>query len=565
MKKKIIFTHFITLFLSFIMMLFLVYFSIDKVNKNNSENLLRSELNVSQEVFFSQYEAKNLLPAMEATSDIVTNKQNDVRVTFISGSGEVLYDNDRSIINENHLQRPEIQNIGTIYYRHSESMNVDMIYLACKLEHLFIYLRVAMPIKSINSIMNQFILYSTIMMVGVLVIAFILDYFFINHELKPLREESMKLARIVSSDNIESDNEIESISESITKTEILIQEKVDDLIDEKEKLNYIINTMNQGIIILDAKENILLINYFAKTLFHSAKCDTLTSLTISPEIHDVYTASLNDKESSIIMKLNGRTFLISSHPIKDVWVKENEKGAALLLVDITEEQRLESAKKDFFANASHELKSPLTSILGYTQMIKEGFLTDKKDVDDALSKIQSEGKRMNEIIIGMLELSRLESEAKNKSDEVTSLNEVIQEELVQFDTEIAKKNIKIVTSGDNFLVNISKEDVSSLVKNLIENAIRYNRDSGTVYISLSKEQNTLTVKDTGIGIAKEDQDRIFERFYRVDKARSRKLGGTGLGLSIVKHVCNNDGIQIKVESELGKGTSFILTFPVLLS
>lgn len=565
MKKKIIFTHFITLFLSFIMMLFLVYFSIDKVNKNNSENLLRSELNVSQEVFFSQYEVKNLLPAMKATSDIVTNKQNDVRLTFISGSGEVLYDNDRSIINENHLQRPEIQNLGTIYYRHSESMDVDMIFLACKLEHLFIYLRVAMPIKSINSIMNQFILYSTIMMVGVLVIAFILDYFFINHELKPLREESMKLARIVSSDNIESDNEIESISESITKTEILIQEKVDDLIDEKEKLNYIINTMNQGIIILDAKENILLINYFAKTLFHSAKSDTLTSLTISPEIHDVYTASLNDKESSIIMKLNGRTFLISSHPIKDVWVKENEKGAALLLVDITEEQRLESAKKDFFANASHELKSPLTSILGYTQMIKESFLTDKKDVDDALSKIQSEGKRMNEIIIGMLELSRLESEVKNKSDEVTSLNEVIQEELVQFDTEIAKKNIKIVTSGDNFLVSISKEDVSSLVKNLIENAIRYNRDNGTVYISLDKEQNTLTVKDTGIGIAKEDQDRIFERFYRVDKARSRKLGGTGLGLSIVKHVCNNDGIQIKVESELGKGTSFILTFPVLLS
>lgn len=565
MKKKIIFTHFITLFLSFIMMLFLVYFSIDKVNKNNSENLLRSELNVSQEVFYSQYEQKNLLPAMEATSDIVTDKQNDVRITFISGSGEVLYDNDRSIINENHLARPEIQNLGTIYYRHSESTGIDMIFLACKLDHFFIYLRVAMPIKSINYIMNQFILYSTIMMVGVLVIALVLDYLFINHELKPLREESMKLARIVSSDNVESDNEIESISESITKTEILIQEKVDDLIDEKEKLNYIINTMNQGIIILDAKENILLINYFAKTLFHSSKCDTLTSLTISPEIHDVYTASLNDKENSIIMKHNDRTFLISSHPIKDVWVKENEKGAALLLVDITEEQRLESAKKDFFANASHELKSPLTSILGYTQMIKEGFLTEKADVDDALSKIQSEGKRMNEIIIGMLELSRLESEVKNKSDEVTSLNEVIQEELVQFDTEITKKNIKIVISGDNFLVNISKEDVSSLVKNLIENAIRYNRDNGTVYISLDKEHNTLTIKDTGIGIAKEDQDRIFERFYRVDKARSRKLGGTGLGLSIVKHVCNNDGIQIKVESEIGKGSSFILTFPVMLS
>ncbi len=561
MKKKIILAHFITLFLSFLLMFFFVYFSLDKVNKSNTENSLRNDLAISQEVFVSNANEKDISSAMSETSRILTINQKDIRITFIDKDGTVLFDNDTNNKEEKHLSRPEIQNLGTIYYRHSASLNLDMTYLACYIDSFSLYIRIALPLKSVNSILNKFILYSVIAVLIIFVIALFLDYFFIDHELKPLRRESEKLAKIVSSENIGSENEIESISESINKTELLIKEKVDDLTDEKEKLNYIIDSMNQGVILLDERENILLVNSYAKNLFHSNKATTLSTLTILPEIHEVYASSLKDKECSIILKIEERTMLITAHTIKNVWVKENERGSFIMLVDISEEQRLESAKKDFFANASHELKSPLTSILGYTQMIKEGFLTEKEEIDDALIKIQSEGKRMNDIIIGMLELSRLESETKTNTDDWVALNEVIREELLQFDTEIEKHGISVSLIGTSFSVKVPKEDLSSLIKNLIENAIRYNKDNGNVSLIFDKEKGCLTIKDTGIGIPKEDQDRIFERFFRVDKARSRKLGGTGLGLSIVKHICSNNDIQIKVESELGEGSSFFLYFP----
>lgn len=559
MKKKIILAHFITLFLSFVLMFFLIFFSIDQINRTNTETNLRNNLAISEQVFLDQTKDLSINESMAKTSSIVANDQTNIRITFISKDGYVLFDNENESMDENHLTRPEIQNVGKIYYRHSASLNLDMTYLASYIDSFALYIRIALPIKSVNTILNKFILYASIIIVAIFVVALFLDYFFIDRELKPLKRESEKLAKIVSYDNINDENEIESISESIKKTEMLIKEKVDDLTDEKEKLNYIIDSMNQGVIILDDDENILLINSFAKNLFHSNGATTLTTLTILPEIHDVYLSSL-DKESSIIFKIEERTMLISAHPITDVWVKENEKGSSILLVDISEEQRLESAKKDFFANASHELKSPLTSILGYTQMIKEGFLTYKKDVDDALSKIQSEGKRMNEIIIAMLELSRLESETKPKSNDYTPLNEVIHEELLQFDTEINRKGIMVSFYGESFSVKMSKEDLSSLIKNLFENAIRYNKDNGKVSLSFDKEKKSLSISDTGIGIPKEDLDRIFERFFRVDKARSRKLGGTGLGLSIVKHICSNNNVQIKVESLLDKGSTFTLFF-----
>lgn len=560
MKKKIILAHFITLLLSFVLMFLLIFFSIDQINRSNTETNLRNNLAISEQVFLDQTQESSINDSMKKTSDIVANDQTNIRITFISKDGYVLFDNDKDSMDENHLSRPEIQNVGKIYYRHSASLDLDMTYLAAYVDSFALYIRIALPIKSVNSILNKFILYSSVFIVFIFLIALFLDYFFIDKELKPLKREAQKLAKIVSYDNINDENEIESISESINKTETLIKEKMDDLTDEKEKLNYIIDSMNQGVIILDDHENILLINSFAKNLFHSNEAKTLPALTILPEIHDVYVSSL-EKESSIILKIEETTLLVSAHPITDVWVKDNEKGSSILLVDISEEQRLESAKKDFFANASHELKSPLTSILGYTQMIKEGFLTDKADVDDALNKIQSEGKRMNEIIIAMLELSRLESETVQKNNEYTPINEVIHEELLQFDTEINRKGIVVSIFGENFSVKVNKEDLSSLLKNILENAIRYNKDNGKVSLTFDKTKKSLSISDSGIGIPKEDLDRIFERFFRVDKARSRKLGGTGLGLSIVKHICSNYNIQIKVESQLDKGSTFTLFFP----
>lgn len=171
---------------------------------------------------------------------------------------------------------------------------------------------------------------------------------------------------------------------------------------------------------------------------------------------------------------------------------------------------------------------------------------------------------MNDIISEMLDLSRLESESKSEEYKVLSLQEALEHNINLLLTSANEKNIEIRIEGENFSVYLIKEDLDILLKNLLENAIRYNKQNGKVLISLVKEKHLLSIQDTGIGIPEESLSRIFERFYRVDKSRSRKLGGTGLGLSIVKHICTNEKIQIHVASKLDEGTTFTLTFPSTL-
>ena len=197
-------------------------------------------------------------------------------------------------------------------------------------------------------------------------------------------------------------------------------------------------------------------------------------------------------------------------------------------------------------------------------MIEQGFLETKEEVKEALEKIRQEGKRMNDIISEMLDLSRLESESKSEEYKVLSLQEALEHNINLLLTSANEKNIEIRIEGENFSVYLIKEDLDILLKNLLENAIRYNKQNGKVLISLVKEKHLLSIQDTGIGIPEESLSRIFERFYRVDKSRSRKLGGTGLGLSIVKHICTNERIQIHVASKLDEGTTFTLTFPSTL-
>lgn len=172
---------------------------------------------------------------------------------------------------------------------------------------------------------------------------------------------------------------------------------------------------------------------------------------------------------------------------------------------------------------------------------------------------------MNDIISEMLDLSRLESESKSEEYKVLSLQEALEHNINLLLTSANEKNIEIRIEGENFSVYLIKEDLDILLKNLLENAIRYNKQNGKVLISLVKEKHLLSIQDTGIGIPEESLSRIFERFYRVDKSRSRKLGGTGLGLSIVKHICTNEKIQIHVASKLDEGTTFTLTFPSTLN
>jgi two-component system phosphate regulon sensor histidine kinase PhoR len=229
----------------------------------------------------------------------------------------------------------------------------------------------------------------------------------------------------------------------------------------------------------------------------------------------------------------------------------------MFLYDVTDIKRLEKMKLDFFANASHELKSPLTTIIGYQQLIQNGILVEKEEIADATIKTVKEASRMNQIISEMLELAKLESDKKEDKN-VLSISHVTDEILLSYNILLENKNITLVKDYNDFDVSIASNDLYHLIRNLIDNAVKYNKANGKIKITIS--DNTFVIEDTGIGISKEDQERIFERFYRVDKARSKENGGTGLGLSIVKHICINNNIKIEVSSALNEGTCFKLTF-----
>ena len=566
MKRKILLTNIFTVLFSIFLFLAISLFSVIQVNRNNSESFLRNQLSIAQSILEEKEErGESISDMMQETSDIMTSSTSYLRITFLNADGEVLFDSAKDAIQEeNHLQRPEIQNLGTIYVRMSDTIHMKMMYIDACSPDISYYVRIAFPLRTIDNVVSSILIFASLFAILLTILCSTVNSLLINHELNPLKVESVRLAKLVNRDTIEPGDELESIALNIEETERFIQQKVDDLTREKEKLNYIIDQMKEGLIIVDDQGNIILINERAKEFFPSKSYQRLIDVTILPEIIGCYQKAMLGVETSREIQSENEALFMTSQTISTDWSTDNRRAVSLFFSNISEEKKLENAKKDFFANASHELKSPLTSILGYAQMIEQGFLETKEEVKEALEKIRQEGKRMNDIISEMLDLSRLESESKSEEYKVLSLQEALEHNINLLLTSANEKNIEIRIEGENFSVYLIKEDLDILLKNLLENAIRYNKQNGKVLISLVKEKHLLSIQDTGIGIPEESLSRIFERFYRVDKSRSRKLGGTGLGLSIVKHICTNERIQIHVASKLDEGTTFTLTFPSTL-
>jgi two-component system phosphate regulon sensor histidine kinase PhoR len=231
------------------------------------------------------------------------------------------------------------------------------------------------------------------------------------------------------------------------------------------------------------------------------------------------------------------------------------------MVDVTDLRNIEKMKREFFANASHELKSPLTTILGYQELVAEGMISDNTEIIDAARRTVKEASRMNSIIMEMLELSRLESKETFETANV-NFKDIVTDAIDSFKQQIEVRGIDVRLNLKDLVIPININHANQLIRNLVDNAIKYNKDHGLITITLQEKDNhkMFIIEDTGIGIAQEFQKRVFERFFRVDKARSKEMGGTGLGLSIVKHICILYNASISLSSELNKGTRIVVKF-----
>ncbi|WXR62007.1 ATP-binding protein [Peptostreptococcaceae bacterium AGR-M142] len=347
-----------------------------------------------------------------------------------------------------------------------------------------------------------------------------------------------------------------------------IKNNIWELEDKNSKLQAILKSISSGILAVDNERNILLMNERAKKIFEYEYEDfekrpiedIVKNKAILEKID--YLMSFKDKKN-ILIEDNSRYFNIKVDTIKMAKKNNIIIGSLINIEDITDKKNLEKIRSDFVANVTHELKTPLTSISGFVETLRGNEEIDFDTRNRFLGIIDSETIRLKRLIDDILMLSFIESDDKIKTKEIVNLSSIIEEILYLVADKVKDKNINIKKDYEELSININRDYLKQIILNLIDNAIKYNIDNGSIYISIIDEKNFLNIKieDSGIGIAKDDLNRVFERFYRVDKARSKKIGGTGLGLAIVKHIVLSIGGDIKVNSKLGKGTEFSVRLP----
>lgn len=547
MKRKLIITNSIIVFVSLIIMLVVSMITITNQNNKFYQKQVTNYLKIA----CTNFNGSNF----DDTKEYIKSLDKDIRLTIIeSSTGKVVIDSFEDEINENHLDRPEINNLGEVYKRYSTTEKKNMLYVAEKVNNY--YVRIAIPIGSVNKIIYTYVTISLIALTVILAFSIFAISFVNKKSLTPINSEVAKLATLANEDY--QDVTIDDLPVVINSITNVLDNKIHEIELQEQEIEAILNLLTQGVVVIDSNESLRFINYKATKILDSN--NNLIGKNYLYLFRDTKLQKLIlevfKNHSQVNYLLNIDSTKINCNVTYLTEAKLNG-GIIITLEDITKQANLEEEKRDFFQNASHELKSPLTSIIGYQQMICDNIVDSKDQIINYSSKTLKEAKRMNNIIIDMLNLSSIEQNYQKKQD-IVKVDKALIEILDSLEDRIKARNISVITNIAKCETVGDAKLIDELIRNLIDNAIKYNVDNGKIMITLNT--STLTIEDTGIGISKEYQSRVFERFYRVDKGHSKEIGGTGLGLAIVKHICEIYQYELKLESTIGKGTKITIKF-----
>lgn len=561
---------------------------LDKNLENRSLQEIKDSLFIQGNLVISQIEPKELISRNSAYLDNLIQKLSSrmqSRITLITPQGRVLADSqkplDQALLMENHSLRPEvIQAMRTgrgEEIRYSSTLRIDMLYVALAIKDdadIIGILRLALPLKGVEStlaVIRKTIILSLVFALG---FAFLLGSVLAASITRPVNRITGISRDFAKGDfrrriSISSADEIGELAATLNNMAQALEERIKQIQGQGQQLTAIFNSMVEGVIATDSRGRIISLNPPAEKIFSVKKDDILGKTFLEAirnnDISEIINRTLRQRDAvSEELSLNWplqRVFQVSASAIF-----ENEKVSGCLLVihDITEIRKLETVRRDFVANVSHELKTPLTSIKGFVETLLEGGLEDKENSRQFLKIIQEHTERLNSLINDLLDLSCIESKELVLHKQSINLRVLAQRVLSGFDSGAKKKSILLVNQLDEKLnLTVDGDRIEQVFTNLIDNAIKFNRDKGSVKIYSRDEGGKvkIVVEDTGAGIPAKDLPRIFERFYRVDKARSRELGGTGLGLSIVKHIIELHSGSVGVESLEGAGSKFWFVLP----
>ncbi|WP_105614872.1 HAMP domain-containing sensor histidine kinase [Vallitalea okinawensis] len=505
----------------------------------------------------------------------------DNRITIIDESGQVLIDSDYDPQTmDNHGDRPEVIQAYEKGYgssiRHSSTLGVDYLYVAIRSDNpLMNYgvIRLSIPLSEIQEVGIEMLKLSAIgIIVGSILIVSIL-YILINQFMAPL-DQLTNAAMTISKGNyrtpiiIHGDDQINKLADAFEDMRVELKKNMTKLKQRNDELVLILKSMVNGVVAVDRDFDIMFTNDAFFQLFNIEAEEDKKSLHEVIRLSQLYEvierviAERQPQQELINREDSSKIYKVVGNPIN---YKSKTIGCLLLIQDITERVKLENMRSDFVSNVTHELKTPLTSIRGFVDTLRHGALHDEKVANRFLEIIDIEAERLSTLIEDILQLSEIENRIV-ENRQLTDLKQVVEEILPLMIEKASKKNLQITYQLDEDLplYFCNNYRIKQLLINLVDNAIKYTEE-GHVHLRLKYlrlvDAIEISVKDTGIGIPEDQIDRIFERFYRVDKSRSRKIGGTGLGLSIVKHIVELYDGDIRVETSLNEGTNFIIKLP----
>ena len=481
------------------------------------------------------------------------------RFTLVGADGLVLYDSQATAEDmENHLEREEIaealENKNGSSARYSSTLTERTFYEATRLENGNV-LRISVSQVTIGAlILGMLPAICAIVLISI-VVALLLSHKMAKSIVKPLNE--LDLENPAENETYE---ELAPILIKLNKQHKQITRQMQELRQKSDEFEQITTSMNEGLVLLDKKGIVISINAAAKKLFCASDAavgrDFLT-LDRNTDMSRAIEKALDGKKAEYREERNGSEYQFVINRIES---DGNTIGVVILCFDVTETAFAERNRKEFTANVSHELKTPLQSIIGSAELLENG-LVKPEDTKRFVGNIKNEAKRLVSLINDIIRLSQLDEDSQSTTESV-DLYDVANDVIEVLTVSASKKKVEFNLNGEPCVMNGNRRYIYEIIYNLCDNAIRYNKDGGKVTIDLkNKDDNiVLSVSDTGIGIPQEHQSRIFERFYRVDKSHSKETGGTGLGLSIVKHAVAYHGGTIKLDSKVGEGTKITVVF-----
>lgn len=483
------------------------------------------------------------------------------RITLISDNGTVLYDNSANQdVLENHSGREEFilaqKNGMGESYRYSETNAELTYYYAVRLDDYSV-IRVSGTHYTVYSLFIKVIPQIVAAVAVALFLSLLLASKLSKSIVKPINELDLE--------HPDEFTAYDEIAPLLTKIKLLTKQVDDQLLElksKKQEFNAITENMSEGFLIVDRNTDVISSNAAASRLFGVGQVEinkSVLKINRSTQFTEAVEGAIIGKRSEHIMPFNGRVYQILANPVFDD--NGTVLAAILVILDITDREKADKMRREFTANVSHELKTPLTSISGFAEIMMNG-VAQKRDMQHFAGNIYNEAQRLIALVGDIIKLSRLDENSIPIEKEDINLLEIVKSVIERLRPQAEKAGIKFTLSGNEHHISGVPQIIDEMIYNIVDNAIKYNLPNGKVDIAIKKENDGIkvSVSDTGIGIPYADQQRVFERFYRVDKSHSKAIGGTGLGLSIVKHGAVFHNAQVKLDSIPGKGTTVTVIF-----